>query len=42
MKQNEQGEYLSPKIEMRVIKVEKGFALSNMEPIDPDKPEQKW
>lgn len=34
--------YLAPEIEVNEIKVEQGFALSNMEPIDPDKPEQEW
>ena len=35
MKRNEQGEYLIPKIEMQVIKVEKGFAGS-LESPEPD------
>lgn len=42
MKRNEQGKYLIPKIEMEVIKVEQGFSISNMEPINPEKPEQDW
>ena len=42
MKQIEQRVYLSPEVEVSEIKVEQGFALSNMEPIDPDKPEQEW
>ena len=33
MKRNEQGEYLIPKIEMQVIKVEKGFVGSLENPI---------
>ena len=42
MKQIEQRVYLSPEVEVREIEVEQGFILSNMEPIDPDKPEQEW
>ena len=40
MKRNEQGEYLIPKIEMQVIKVELGFASSFEDPTE--KPEQDW
>ena len=35
MKRNEQGEYLIPKIEMQVIKVEKGF-VGSLESPEPD------
>ena len=34
--------YFVPKIEVHTIKVEQGFALSNMEPIEMEKPEQNW
>ena len=38
----EQMGYLVPEIEMNEICVEQGFALSNMEPIGPEKSEQEW
>ena len=42
MKAIEQMGYLVPEIEMNEICVEQGFALSNMEPIGPEKSEQEW
>lgn len=42
MKQIEQRVYLSPEVVVSEIEVEQGFVLSNMEPIDHDKPEQEW
>lgn len=42
MKAIEQMGYLAPEIEMNEICVEQGFALSNMEPIGPEKSEQEW
>ena len=42
MKNSEQGTYLIPEIEVNEICVEHGFSLSNMEPINPEKPEQEW
>ncbi len=38
----QQRSYLAPEIEVQVIKVEQGFALSNMEPIGPENNEQEW
>lgn len=34
--------YFAPEMEMLPIEVEQGFALSNMEPIEEEKPEQYW
>ena len=42
VKQTKQGGYLTPEIEVAEIKVEQGFSISNMEPINPEKPEQDW
>ena len=42
MKQNEQWSYLPPQIEVKEIQIEQGFAISNMEPIGPEKSEQEW
>ena len=35
-------DYFAPKIEVHTIKVERGFALSNMESIETEHPEQYW
>ena len=34
--------YFAPKIELLAIDVEHGFALSNMESIGNENPEQEW
>lgn len=35
-------DYFTPKIEVHTIAVEHGFALSNMESIEAEHPEQYW
>lgn len=35
-------DYFTPKIEVHTIEVEHGFALSNMESIETEHPEQDW
>lgn len=42
MKQTNQRCYLTPQIEVWEIETERGFAISNMEPINHEKPEQDW
>lgn len=34
--------YLAPEIEVNEVMVEHGFAGSNLENIQPEKPEQEW
>ena len=40
-KQKQRG-YLAPEIEVNEVMVEQGFAGSNLENIQPEKPEQGW
>ena len=42
MKKSEQRGYLAPEIEVVEMSVEQGFAGSNLENIQPEKPEQGW
>jgi len=42
MKKSEQRGYLAPEIEVVDMSVEQGFAGSNLENIQPEKPEQEW
>lgn len=35
-------DYFAPKIEVQTFEVERGFALSNMESIETEHPEQYW
>ena len=42
MKKSEQKGYLAPEIEVVDMSVEQGFAGSNLENIQPEKPEQGW
>ena len=42
MKKSEQRGYLAPEIEVNEVMVEHGFAGSNLENIQPEKPEQEW
>lgn len=42
MKKSEQRGYLAPEIEVVDMSVEQGFAGSNLENIQPEKPEQGW
>ena len=35
-------DYFAPTIELHTIEVEQGFALSNMESIETEHPEQYW
>ena len=42
MKNSEQRTYLIPEIEVNKVMVEQGLAVSNLENIQPEKPEQEW
>lgn len=42
MKCYEQEAYLAPEFDVLQIEVEQGFAISNMEQIGGEKPEQEW
>ena len=42
MKKNFLRSYLTPEIEVNYIEIEQGFSISNMEAINPEKPEQDW
>ena len=42
MKTNQPWGYLAPEIEVVDMSVEQGFAGSNLENIQPEKPEQGW
>ena len=42
MKNGEQKYYLMPKIEVYYVEIEQGFAISNMEMINPERPELDW
>lgn len=35
-------DYFVPKIEVQTFEIERGFALSNMESIENEYPEQNW
>ena len=41
MKHNKQEEYLAPEFEVMDVKIEQGFALSNLENPE-EKPEMDW
>lgn len=42
MKKDMQKCYLVPKIEVYYVETEQGFAISNMEMINPERPELDW
>lgn len=42
MKQLKQNDYLAPEVEVVEISVEAGFALSNLEDIGGENPDQDW
>lgn len=42
MRKSEFEEYQAPDIEVAVVCVESGFALSNLENIEGENPEQEW
>lgn len=42
MKENQKVGYLTPKVEVYEVIVEQGIAQTNLENINPEKPEQVW
>ena len=42
MKKSEQRGYLAPEIEVNEVMAEQGFAGSNLENIETEKPEEEW